>query len=121
MSREARVLFGVAALCLILLAVRLLAYDVLISLVIGGVITGVCSRYYYQRASNDLKIEAKELRRLNELIMRGLEEEEPREFVQDPITGKRVGVKRKGRMTSEAKTSIDLRAEVRHKDDTPTQ
>lgn len=82
-------------------------YDVLLTLssvLIGGVITGGVSWYYYQRASNDLKDEAGALReeteRLREeaakrqdttLIMRGLEEAGLVEYNRDE-QGEIVGI-----------------------------
>jgi len=45
----------------------------LIGTVIGGIITWLVSKRYYQRASEDLKNETKELRRLITLTLDGLE------------------------------------------------
>jgi uncharacterized membrane protein YdjX (TVP38/TMEM64 family) len=38
---------------------------------VGAVIAFLVARYYYQRAAKDLEKEAKELRRLTTLILRG--------------------------------------------------
>jgi len=43
------------------------------SVVLGGLITWLCSKYYYQKASKELRKEAEELRRLNNLMLRGME------------------------------------------------
>jgi hypothetical protein len=67
MSRKDLALIGVAALCLIAwLAVRLLPYGVLLSLIgvlLGAAISAGLSWYFYQQASDDLRNEAEQLRR----------------------------------------------------------
>ncbi len=45
----------------------------LIGIVVGGLTTWWAARYYYEKASRDLAAEANELKRLNTLILRGLE------------------------------------------------
>ena len=45
----------------------------LISLLVGGVITCYVAKHYYERASRDLRVEAEELRKLNDLILKNLE------------------------------------------------
>jgi hypothetical protein len=68
MSRSSYVLMGVALVLVIILAATV-SYDVLLALVgiiIGGAITFAASRYYYQRASDDLRKEAEQLRRKTE-------------------------------------------------------
>lgn len=45
----------------------------LVGVVAGGVITWFVARYYFIRASRELKEEATKLRRLNKLVLRGLE------------------------------------------------
>jgi hypothetical protein len=66
-SRKDLALIGVAALCLIAwLAVRLLPYGVLLSLIgvlLGAAISAGLSWYFYQQASDDLRNEAEQLRR----------------------------------------------------------
>ena len=84
MSRTEDWLIAVAGGCLIVLGVVWLPRDgglTLLGVLIGGAISAAFSWYYYQRASNDLKDEAKELREESEklrrhttLILRGLEE-----------------------------------------------
>jgi uncharacterized membrane protein YccC len=68
---------GVAAgLCLTLLASRLLPYDVFLALVgvlIGAVISGAISWYFYQRSANELKDEAEKLRETTEHAIRMLQ------------------------------------------------
>jgi len=45
----------------------------LVGIVVGGLITWWAARYYYEKASRDLAAEANELKRLNTLILQGLE------------------------------------------------
>jgi len=45
----------------------------LIGVLVGGVITWLLAWYYYRRASEELKEESAELRRLNNLMLRGME------------------------------------------------
>jgi hypothetical protein len=45
----------------------------LLSILVGGVITWLVSRFYYVRASKDLAKEAEKLRALTELMLRGME------------------------------------------------
>ena len=46
----------------------------IIAIIIGAVITFAVSKNYYERASKELLQESEQLRRLNTLILRGLEE-----------------------------------------------
>jgi hypothetical protein len=87
--------------------------------VIAGVLAGfLTSSHYSRKASKEMQEVVDKLM----LVLRGLEEEEPREFVRDPITGEPVGVKRKVRGTSEVKTSMSARGKVvRHEDDPPSE
>jgi hypothetical protein len=45
----------------------------LVGVFIGGIITWLVTNYYYIRAAQDLKSEASELKRLNILMLRGME------------------------------------------------
>jgi hypothetical protein len=47
--------------------------EALIGIVVGGVITFLVARYYYKKASEELSKEANELRRLNNLMLHGME------------------------------------------------
>jgi hypothetical protein len=47
--------------------------EAFIETVVGGVITFLVSRYYYKKASEELVKEANELRRLNNLMLRGMD------------------------------------------------
>jgi hypothetical protein len=47
----------------------------LIGTIIGAFVTWLVARCYYVRSSNELKSEASELRRLNILMLRGMEQE----------------------------------------------
>ena len=73
MSRNDFALIGVAALCLIAwLAVRLLPYGVLLSLIgvlLGAAISAGLSWYFYQQSSEDLRNEAERLRRYNDALI----------------------------------------------------
>jgi hypothetical protein len=87
--------------------------------VIVGVVAGYMTSSHYSRKAS---AEGQEVVDKVRLVLRGLEEDEPREFVRDPITGEPVGYKRKVRMASEAKASMSARGKVvRHEDDTPTE
>jgi uncharacterized membrane protein YccC len=94
MSRKDLALIGVAALCLIaLLAVRLLPYGVLLSLIgvlLGAAISAGLSWYFYQQSSEDLRNEAERLRRYNEALTSyldaaGVIQPGPRDKAGDPI------------------------------------
>jgi len=56
-----------------------------IGVIIGGIITFFVAKYYYQRATKDLKKEAAELRKLNTLILRGMEEAGQVEWNKDSV------------------------------------
>ena len=43
------------------------------AVILGGVITFICSRFYYIGATGDLNKETAELRRLNKLMLLGME------------------------------------------------
>jgi hypothetical protein len=45
-----------------------------LSILVGALVTFIAARFYYQKASKDLFNEAMELRRLNGLILRAMEE-----------------------------------------------
>jgi hypothetical protein len=45
----------------------------ILSVVIGGLITWAAAHIYYRRASKELEKESRDLRRLNKLILEGLE------------------------------------------------
>ncbi len=62
-----------ALLCATIWCIRVLPYDALAGVLIGGAITAVFSRYYYQQASNDLKAEAEKLRDANDIALRMLQ------------------------------------------------
>lgn len=62
------------------------------SIVLGGLITWLASRHYYLRAGADLRNEAAELRRMNTLVLRALEEGRVVEFTKDAI-GNPIGLR----------------------------
>lgn len=48
-------------------------FETIISILIGATITWLVSRYYYKKAGGELKAEANNLQRTNEMILRWLE------------------------------------------------
>jgi hypothetical protein len=57
--------------------------NTLSGMAVGALITWWAARYYYEKASRDLAAEAKELKRLNVLMLRALELIGPAEFARD--------------------------------------
>ena len=55
----------------------------LVGLIIGALITWLCSRYYYKRAGDELRVEADRIRKLSNLIGHALEQRGPVEFKRD--------------------------------------
>ncbi|WP_163576196.1 hypothetical protein [Halomonas faecis] len=55
----------------------------LISMLVGATITWWVARSYYEKASHDLSMEAAELKKLNTLMLRGMEEAGMAEFSRD--------------------------------------
>lgn len=55
----------------------------LVGVIIGGIITGLFSKYYYTRASKDLNKEASQLIKLDNLILRSMEEAGLVEYTRD--------------------------------------
>ena len=45
----------------------------LVSIAVGGIVTWWVTRYYYVHASEDLRTQANELRRLNNLMLHGMQ------------------------------------------------
>jgi hypothetical protein len=95
MSHKDLALIGVSALCLIAwLAVRLLPYGVLLSLIgvlLGAAISAGISWYFYQQASDDLSNQAERLRRYNDALFSylaaagAIHPNVPRDAAGDPI------------------------------------
>ena len=102
MSRKDLTLIGVAALCLLAwLAVRLLPYGVLLSLIgvlLGAAISAGLSWYFYQQSSEDLRNQAERLRRYNDalisyLVAAGLiHPNVPRDEAGDPLPTTTIGM-----------------------------
>ncbi len=94
-DRTDRVLVGVLLLCVAVWgAVVSLPFAVWVSFVsvlVGAAVTGFFSWHYYQRASEELRTEAEQLRHHTALIMQALEAGPPMEFSRDPQTGEPVG------------------------------
>ncbi len=63
----------------------------LLSILVGGVITWLVSRFYYVRASRDLAKEADKLRALTELMLRGMESTNRVKYNRDP-QGEPIGI-----------------------------
>jgi Flp pilus assembly protein TadB len=74
------VLLGCVAVWATAEALPAAAWLAVVSVLFGGVITGLFSWYYYQRASEKLRREAEQLRRHTTLIMNALEAGPPIEF-----------------------------------------
>lgn len=55
----------------------------LAAMILGGLITWLAARYYYIKAGRELVREAEELKRLNILMLRGLESAGLAEFSRD--------------------------------------
>jgi hypothetical protein len=55
----------------------------ILSILMGMLIAAVTARKYYQKTSEDLKKEAKQLRHLNELMLRAMENSELAKFSKD--------------------------------------
>ncbi|WP_144063039.1 hypothetical protein [Litchfieldella anticariensis] len=55
----------------------------IIGLIVGSLVTWCAAKHYYEKASNDLAKEANELKHLNTLMLRGLEESGMAEFSRD--------------------------------------
>lgn len=71
------------------------ARDVVISIIftiLGLILSGLMSVYFYQKALNDAKESAQEAERMNQLILRGIEGKGTVEYEHDS-SGKIVGVK----------------------------
>lgn len=67
----------------------------LVSMLVGAVITWWFARRYYEKASHDLSLEAAELKKLNTLMLRGLEAAGMAEFSRDQegnIQGMKINV-----------------------------
>ncbi len=64
-----------------------------IGVIIGGIITWITSRYYYQRSGKELKEEAGKIRSLNTMILESLEQAGLAEIARDE-SGKIIGLKR---------------------------
>lgn len=47
--------------------------EVALGIFIGGIISGLITYFYYKKASNDLKLESDKLRKLNTLMLLGME------------------------------------------------
>lgn len=62
---------------------------------IGALITGLIAKYYYRRATKDLKKEAAELRRLTDLVIQQIERMEKSDLVRiiRDESGKPIGFK----------------------------
>jgi hypothetical protein len=73
MSRETRVLIGGSALCLVGLGLRTLSYEAIVGVLVGAVISGAISFYFYRQATRDLIDEAEELREATERVLRILQ------------------------------------------------
>jgi hypothetical protein len=84
--------------------------------VLAGALLGFwASRYYYQKASEEMKDEAEKQRQLTRLMLRAMEEAGLAEFTPEG------GLKLKGVMTSRGGADMTLRPQVRRGGDAPTR
>jgi hypothetical protein len=47
--------------------------EIAIGVLLGGLITWLCSKHYYEKAAKDFKKEVEDLRRLNDYMLLGME------------------------------------------------
>jgi hypothetical protein len=79
----------------------------ILSMAIGAIITWLVSKHYYQKAGQELKIEATELKKLNTLMLRALENAGLTKFNRDKngnITGMIIELSAK--IEARSKTSV---------------
>ena len=86
----------------------------LIGVLVGGAITWLVAWYYYSRASRELNEEAAELRRLNNLMLRGMENAGWVKLNRDE-SGKVVGFIIEGQATFSGKTTMSADLTVTRK------
>jgi uncharacterized membrane protein YccC len=96
--------------------------DTLLGIIIGGVITFLTSRWYYHRASEDLRQEAKELRHYLSITLRVLQAlpDNKHSFVINwDEHGRPTGVSRHAPTTDQdsAQDSVDTTSESPDEDD----
>jgi hypothetical protein len=91
----------------------------LVSLFVGGLITWLAARCYYMKSSEDLRNESKELRRLSEIVLLGMENAGFIELNKDlslgemKITGLSVTVRP---LVLGAKAGLEVSADITHED-----
>jgi len=81
------------------------------SVVAGGVITLLCSWFFYWKAAKELTSETAELRRLTTLVLRGVEEGGLAELNRDE-SGRITGLILKGRASLRGRASMSARGMV---------
>jgi phosphatidylglycerophosphate synthase len=95
-----RVLIGVLVGCVAVWgtaqALPAAAWLAVVSVLFGGVITGLFSWYYYGQASEELRKEAARLRQQTTFVMRALETGIPAKFIWDRRTGEPIGNRYEG-------------------------
>jgi hypothetical protein len=80
---------------------------------IGASITWWVSRHYYKKAGDDLRVEAEELKKLNEMVLRALEEANVVTIRRDE-NGRFIGFIFKISMTESANLGDSFLTEMRH-------
>ena len=85
--------------------------SVVVGVVVGGVITLLCSWLFYLKAAKGLKSETAELRRLIALVLRSMEEAGLAELNRDE-SGTMIGLILKGRGSLKGRASASARATV---------
>jgi hypothetical protein len=80
----------------------------LVSVLMGAAITWIVARYYYKRAGDELKVEARELKRTSNLILRWLENRgENIEVVRDS-SGSPTGLRHQASITEAISVSATV-------------
>ena len=77
MSRTDRWLIVVLLVCVVVWSIENLPYSVwltVVSVLVGGLISGLISWYYFQRAGNELQDTAANLRHYTSVVLRVLED-----------------------------------------------
>lgn len=84
----------------------------IIGITVGGLITFFVAKYYYQRASNQLRFEADKLKKFNTMILRALEMSDRVQLNKDPKTGEIVGFIISGKLSAKATSKVSASGET---------
>lgn len=83
----------------------------LVGIAVGALITWCAAKYYYEKASRDLAIEAKELKHLNDLMLRAMENAELATFTRDD-EGNRKGIRFTGFGNFQGKSTLNTTGSI---------